>query len=66
MTNREVGQRLVLAEQTIKTTVTLILTALGVTRQGHAAIYAANARDGWLGQIQRQERRSRPVLTVVR
>lgn len=57
MTNREIGQRLGLAEQTIKNSVTLILAALGVTRRAHTAIYAANARDGWLGQIHRQERR---------
>jgi DNA-binding CsgD family transcriptional regulator len=61
MTNREIGQRLGLAEQTIKNSVTLILAALDVTRRAHAAIYAANARDGRLGQIQRQERRSLPV-----
>ena len=56
MTNREIGQRLGLAEQTIKNSVTLILAALGVTRRAHTAIYAANTRNGKSGRIQRQER----------
>ncbi|HEY5882000.1 MAG TPA: helix-turn-helix transcriptional regulator [Nakamurella sp.] len=46
MTNREIGQRLGLAEQTIKNSVTLILAPIGVTRRAHAA----NARDGWLSR----------------
>lgn len=59
MTNREIGQRLGLAEKTIKNSVTLILAALGVTRRAHAAaIYAANTRSGKSGLIQRLERRS--------
>jgi DNA-binding NarL/FixJ family response regulator len=57
MTNREIGQRLGPAEQTIENSVTVILASLGVTRRAHAAIYAAHARNGWLGQIQRHERR---------
>lgn len=61
MTNREIGRRLGLAEPTIKNAVMLILAALGVTRRAHAATYAANARDGRLGQIQCHERRSLPV-----
>jgi DNA-binding NarL/FixJ family response regulator len=61
MTNREIGQRLGLAEQTIKNSVTLILAAPGVTRRAHAVIYAANPRSGQSGRIQRQERGSLPV-----
>lgn len=61
MTNREIGQRLGLAEQTIKNSVTQILSALGVTRRVHAAIYAATTRNGQSGRFQRQERGSLPL-----
>ena len=61
MTNREIGQRLGLAEKTIKNAVTPILAALGVTRRAPAAaIYAANIRSDKPGRIQRPERRSLP------
>lgn len=54
MTNREIGQRLGLAEQTIKNSVTVILAALGVARRSQAAIYALQARSIWLEQIRRR------------
>lgn len=54
MTNREIGQRLGLAEQTIKNSVTVILAALGVTRRSQAAIYALRARSSWLEQVRRR------------
>lgn len=53
MTNREIGQRLGLAEKTIKNAVTIILAALGVTRRSQAAVYAVRARGEWLEQVRR-------------
>ncbi len=54
MTNREIGERLGVAEKTIKNSVTVIFATLGVTRRAQAALHAANARNGRLGPVRRQ------------
>ena len=41
MTNRQIGQHLGLAEQTVKNAITGVLAALGVKRRVQAAVYAA-------------------------
>jgi two-component system, NarL family, response regulator DevR len=41
LTNREIGERLHLAEKTIKNYVTALLTKMGMTRRTEAAVYAA-------------------------
>jgi two-component system response regulator DevR len=42
LTNREIGQRLFLAEKTIKNYVSGLLTKLGMQRRTQAAVYGAN------------------------
>lgn len=44
LTNREIGQRLFLAEKTIKNNVSGVLNKLGMQRRTQAAVYAANLR----------------------
>jgi two-component system response regulator DevR len=41
LTNREIGERLHLAEKTIKNYVTALLSKMGMTRRTEAAVYAA-------------------------
>ena len=41
LTNREIGERLHLAEKTIKNYVTALLAKMGMTRRTEAAVYAA-------------------------
>ena len=40
LTNREIGERLHLAEKTIKNYVTALLAKMGMTRRTEAAVYA--------------------------
>lgn len=44
MTNREIGQRLGIAEKTVKNTMTVILAKLGMHRRSQAAVYVAVRR----------------------
>lgn len=44
LTNREIGQRLGLAEQTVKNAVTELLAVLGVRRRVDAAVYVVTGR----------------------
>lgn len=44
MTNREIGDRLGIAEKTVKNTVTAVLSKLGVQRRGQAIIYVTVRR----------------------
>ena len=46
LTNRQIGQRLQLAEKTVKNHVTGILSKLGVERRTQAALLANNVRSG--------------------
>ena len=41
LTNRQIADRLFLAEKTIKNYVTAVLSKLGMTRRTEAAVYAA-------------------------
>jgi DNA-binding NarL/FixJ family response regulator len=41
LTNREIGERLHLAEKTIKNYVTALLSKMGMARRTEAAVYAA-------------------------
>ena len=41
LTNRQIGERLHLAEKTVKNYVTAILAKMGMTRRTEAAVYAA-------------------------
>ncbi len=41
LTNRQIGQRLYLAEKTVKNYVTSVLSKMGMTRRTEAAVYAA-------------------------
>ena len=41
MTNRQIAERLYLAEKTIKNYVTAVLSKLGMARRTEAAVYAA-------------------------
>jgi two-component system, NarL family, response regulator DevR len=40
LTNRQIGERIHLAEKTVKNYVTAVLSKLGVTRRTEAAVYA--------------------------
>lgn len=44
MTNREIGQRLGIAEKTVKNTMTVILAKLGMHRRSQAAVYVVVRR----------------------
>ncbi len=44
MTNREIGERLFLAEKTVKNYVSVLLTKLGVERRAQAAVFGAEMR----------------------
>lgn len=44
LTNREIGDRLGIAEKTVKNTVTAVLSKLGVQRRGQAIIYVTVRR----------------------
>lgn len=46
MTNREIGQHLGLAEQTVKNSITDILAVLGLRRRVQAAVYATTTVAG--------------------
>ena len=41
LTNRQIGERLFLAEKTIKNYVTAVLSKMGMARRTEAAVYAA-------------------------
>lgn len=43
LTNREIGSRLGIAEKTVKNTVTVVLSKLGLHRRAQAAAYIAVA-----------------------
>ncbi|MEU3598539.1 response regulator transcription factor [Streptomyces sp. NPDC006798] len=45
LTNRQIGQRLYLAEKTVKNHISRLLAKLGVERRIHAAVLATQARD---------------------
>ena len=45
LTNRQIGERLYLAEKTIKNHVTSVLSKMGMTRRTEAAVYAATHRE---------------------
>ncbi len=45
LTNRQIGERMYLAEKTVKNYVTSVLSKLGVTRRTEAAVYAARHLD---------------------
>ena len=45
LTNRQIGQRLYLAEKTVKNYVTSVLSKMGMTRRTEAAVYAARHLD---------------------
>jgi len=44
MTNREIGERLFLAEKTVKNYVSGLLAKLGMQRRTQAAVYGADVR----------------------
>jgi two-component system response regulator DevR len=45
-TNRQIGQKLFLAEKTVKNYVSILLTKLGMQRRTQAAVYGASIRHG--------------------
>jgi len=45
-TNRQIGERLFLAEKTVKNYVSILLTKLGMQRRTQAAVYGASIRHG--------------------
>ena len=45
LTNRQIGERLFLAEKTVKNNVSSLLAKLGMQRRTQAAVYGANMRD---------------------
>jgi len=45
-TNRQIGERLFLAEKTVKNYVSILLTKLGMQRRTQAAVYGAGLRNG--------------------
>ena len=45
-TNRQIGQKLFLAEKTVKNYVSILLTKLGMQRRTQAAVYGASLRHG--------------------
>ncbi|MDT4924104.1 MAG: hypothetical protein QOG01_1817 [Pseudonocardiales bacterium] len=45
MTNRQIGERLFLAEKTVKNNVSSLLAKLGMQRRTQAAVFGANLRD---------------------
>ena len=45
LTNRQIGERLFLAEKTIKNNISGLLSKLGMQRRTQAAVYGANLRD---------------------
>ncbi len=45
LTNRQIGDRLHLAEKTVKNYVTSVLSKLGMTRRTEAAVYAVRHLD---------------------
>ena len=45
-TNRQIGERLFLAEKTVKNYVSILLTKLGMQRRTQAAVYGAGLRSG--------------------
>jgi len=44
LTNRQIGERLFLAEKTVKNNVSSLLSKLGMQRRTQAAVYGANIR----------------------
>jgi two-component system response regulator DevR len=45
LTNRQIGERLFLAEKTVKNNVSSMLAKLGMQRRTQAAVFGANLRD---------------------
>ncbi|MDQ1667627.1 MAG: hypothetical protein QOH75_3658, partial [Actinomycetota bacterium] len=45
LTNRQIGERLFLAEKTVKNNVSSLLAKLGMQRRTQAAVFGANLRD---------------------
>jgi two-component system, NarL family, response regulator DevR len=52
MTNRQIGERLFLAEKTVKNNVSSLLAKLGMQRRTQAAVFGANLRDS--GELDEQ------------
>jgi two-component system, NarL family, response regulator DevR len=52
LTNRQIGERLFLAEKTVKNNVSSLLAKLGMQRRTQAAVYGANLRDS--GELEEQ------------
>jgi DNA-binding NarL/FixJ family response regulator len=46
LTNRQIGERLFLAEKTVKNNVSSLLSKLGMQRRTQAAVFGANLKDG--------------------
>jgi two-component system response regulator DevR len=44
LTNRQIGERLFLAEKTVKNNVSSLLAKLGMQRRTQAAVFGANVR----------------------
>ena len=60
MTNRQIGDRLGIAEKTVKNTVTAVLSKLGFQRRGQAIIYVTVRRMAADQQADRDRPGGRP------